>query len=65
MCLWVSWGILGCPGGNKTDLLLVVNVNNIRFSDISAKHFDHQANKQKKKLYTKIPNQQQKICVRG
>ena len=30
------------------ELLLVVNVNNIRFSDISAKHFDHQENKQTK-----------------
>ena len=29
-------------------LLLVVNVNNIRFSSISAKHFDHQENKQTK-----------------
>ena len=32
------------------ELLLVVNVNNIRFSDISAKHFDHQENKQTKIL---------------
>ena len=47
-------GYLGVSWGNKTDLLLVVNVNNIRFSDISAKHFDHQENKQKN--YTKIPN---------
>ena len=30
------------------ELFLVVTVNNIRFSDISAKHFDHQENKQTK-----------------
>ena len=30
------------------ELLLFVIVNNIRFSDISAKHFDHQENKQTK-----------------
>ena len=33
-----------------SELLLIVNVNNIRFSDISAKHFDHQENKQTKNL---------------
>ena len=42
------------------ELLLVVNVKNILFSDISAKYFDHQENKQKKNIRLKFQIYQQK-----
>ena len=38
-----------------SELLLVVNVNNIRFSDISAKHFDEERTKNNH-YTTKFPN---------